>query len=92
MFHSEDTIVFNLSYWKNEAYDKLIEEANQISGVDRERAIELYKQAQELIMEDVPAMFFFDQQFARAKQRSVKGYYDNPLYSHVVFFYDLYKE
>ncbi len=92
LFHSEDTIVFNLSYWKNEAYDKLIEEANQISGVDRERAIELYKQAQELIMEDVPAMFFFDQQFARAKQRSLKGYYDNPLYSHVVFFYDLYKE
>lgn len=92
LFHSEDTIVFNLAYWKNKEYDDLIDEANRISGADREKAIELYGKAQEIMMEDIPAFFFFDQQFARAKQKSIKGYYDNPLYSHVVFFYDLYEE
>ncbi|HHY71374.1 MAG TPA: ABC transporter substrate-binding protein, partial [Thermoanaerobacterales bacterium] len=92
LFHSEDTIVFNLAYWKNKQYDDLIDEANRISGADRDKAIELYGKAQEIMMEDIPAVFFFDQQFARAKLKSIKGYYDNPLYSHVVFFYDIYKE
>ena len=92
LFHSEDTIVFNLAYWKNERYDSLIDEANRISGADRAKAIEHYGKAQEIIMEDIPAIFFFDQQFARAKLKSIKGYYDNPLYSHVVFFYDLYED
>ena len=92
LFHSEDTIVFNLSYWKNEEYDRLIDEANRISGADRDKAIELYGKAQEIMMEEVPAIFIFDQQFARAKRKNIKGYYDNPLYAHVVFFYDLYEE
>jgi len=92
LFHSEDTIVFNMSYWSNEDYDRLIEEANRISGADRDEAIELYCEAQEILMEEVPAIFIFDQQFARAKRKSIKGYYDNPLYSSVVFFYDLYEE
>ena len=70
----------------------MIDEANRISGADRDKAIELYGKAQEIMMEEVPAIFIFDQQFARAKRKNIKGYYDNPLYAHVVFFYDLYEE
>jgi peptide/nickel transport system substrate-binding protein len=92
LFHSEDTIVLNLSYFKKQNYDALVDEANRISGADREKAIEIYGQAQEILVDEAPAIFFFDQQSVKAKQKSIKGYYDNPLYSHVVFFYDIYRE
>ncbi|QSQ08608.1 putative D,D-dipeptide-binding periplasmic protein DdpA [Koleobacter methoxysyntrophicus] len=92
LFHSEDEIVFNLSYWKNEEFDRLIDEANRISGADREEAIRLYGKAQEILVEEAPAVFFFDQMFGRAKLQNFKGYYDNPLYTNVVFFYETYRE
>ena len=64
---------------------------NRISGADREKVIEIYGQAQEILVDEAPAIFFFDQQSVKAKQKVLR-HYDNPLYSHVVFFYDIYRE
>ncbi len=91
MYHSEDTINFNLGYYKNPAYDQLIDEAQRLSGSDRAKAIELFGQAQQTLVDDTVSIYFFDQSYVRAMRADFKGYIDNPSYPHVVFFYDTYR-
>ena len=92
MFHSEETIVFNFGYYSNPEYDKLIDDGSAITGTDREKALSMYIQAQQKLVEDAPSIFFFDQQYARAKRTTLRGYVDNPAYAHVVFWYNCYRE
>ncbi|HHY94294.1 MAG TPA: ABC transporter substrate-binding protein [Firmicutes bacterium] len=92
LFHSEKEIVFNLCYYKNPAYDKLIEEGHQISGVDRNQAIAKYVEAQKLLVDDAAALFLYDQQYVRVIASSLQGFADNPAYPHVVWWYDCYRE
>lgn len=47
----------NKSYWTNEEFDKLIEEAHSI--VDQDRRLELYTQAQKIVREEAPYLFLF---------------------------------
>jgi len=92
LFHSESTINFNLGYYYNPAYDKLIDDAHSVSGVDREKAIQEYAQAQQMLVDDAPAIFFYDQQYVRVMRSDFQGYVDNPAYPHVVFFYNTYRQ
>jgi len=43
-------------------------------------------------MEDAAGVAIYDMEYLRAKRASLKGYVDNPVYSHVVFWYDTYRE
>lgn len=92
MFHTQKEILFNLAYWENEEFDKLVDTAAERSGVDRAKAEELYVQAQEVLLKEAPALFVYDKQYVRILNKSFKGYKDNPAYPHVVFFYDTYRE
>ncbi|UFJ40769.1 ABC transporter substrate-binding protein [Brevibacillus humidisoli] len=92
LYASEDEIVFNLAYYKNPEYDELVEVAKQVSGVDRQKAIDLYKQAQEILIEDVPGISLYDVKYVRVLRDNFKGYVDNPAYPSVVFFYDTHRE
>jgi peptide/nickel transport system substrate-binding protein len=92
LYHTEDVIVFNLGYWENSDYDKLVEDANAIAGVDRNKAVEKYSEAQKILIDEAPAIFLYDQSFAWIKRAEIKGFYSNPVYTNVVFFYDLYTE
>ncbi|ADU52030.1 extracellular solute-binding protein family 5 [Thermaerobacter marianensis DSM 12885] len=92
MFHSEDEIVFNLSYYRNPRFDQLIDEAAKVAATDRDRAVALYRQADQILFDDVPVIPIYDLQYARVKKRSLKGYVDNPAYPNVVFWYDVYRE
>lgn len=92
LYGSEDEIVFNLAYYSNEQYDKYVDEAQQIAGVDRDKAIEAYKQAQTILVEDVPGISLFDKKYVRAISNSFGGYEDNPAYPNVVFFHNTFKK
>jgi peptide/nickel transport system substrate-binding protein len=92
MFHSEDEILFNLSYYRNPDYDELIDTANEISGSDIEKAAEMFIQAQEILVEDAAAVFFYDVSNTHLTRSNIKGFVDNPAYPHVVFVYDLSRE
>jgi len=92
MFHSEETIVFNFGYYDNPDYDKLIDDGAAIAGTNKEEAKRMFFEAQQILVEDTPAIFFFDQEYTRAKRASMKGYVDNPAYAHVVFWYYCYRE
>ena len=91
-FHTLDYIQYNLSYWSNAKFDQLIDEANEISVVDRNQAIGLYHQAQQILIDESPAVFVYDKKNAIVTHKSLKGFKDNPAYSNVVFFHDTYPE
>ncbi|RNB81208.1 ABC transporter substrate-binding protein [Brevibacillus fluminis] len=92
LYASEKDIVFNLAYYRNPDYDRLIEEGKHVSGINREKAIALYKQAQEILIKDVPGISLYDLKYERVLLPNFKGYVDNPAYPNVVFFYDTYRE
>jgi peptide/nickel transport system substrate-binding protein len=89
MFHSEESILFNLGYYYNPEYDTLIDEANQVAGVDRGKAAEEFIKAQELLINDAVSLFFYDVSNTHLARSDIKGYQDNPAYPHVVFVYQL---
>jgi len=89
MFHSEEETLFNLGYYNNPAFDEKIDQANELSGSDKAGAEVIFKEAQKSLVEDAAALFFFDQANIHVVREDIKGYTDNPAYSHVVFAYQL---
>lgn len=89
MFHAEDEILFNLGYYRNPEYDALIEEGNRRSGSNRQKAEELFIEAQRILIDDAVALFFYDVTPVHLMRTGIEGYVDNPAYPHVVFVYDL---
>lgn len=92
MFHSEDEILFNLCYYSNPTYDELIDKANEITGTDREKAAQMFIEAQKILLDDAVSLFFYDVSNTHLARADIKGYVDNPAYPHVVFVYDLTRE
>ena len=89
IFRSEDQPFFNLGYYKNPEFDKAIDEANTLISADPDAAEEGFRRAQEILVEDAPAIFVFDQQNIHVVRSSLKEYEDNPAYAHVLFAYDV---
>ena len=92
LFHTEKEVMYNLGYWKNEAFDKLIDEANEKSGTDRGQAEKLFADAQQIMVDEAPSIFAYDKEFVWTMNKSFKGFKNNPIYPNVVFFYDTYRE
>ena len=91
LFHSEDEPFFNLGYYNNPEYDALIDEGNQVSGVDRDAAAEKFIQAQEMLMNDAAAVFILDLPDIHVIRDDISGYVNNPAYPHIVFWHELKK-
>lgn len=92
LYHSEEEILFNLSYWSNAEFDRLIDQGNEMSGIDIEEAENLYIRAQEILVEEAPTIFAYDKKYVWVTNSSFKGFKSNPIYPNVVFFYDTYRE
>ena len=89
MFHSEDEPFFNLGYYSNPEFDTLIDEANALSGTDREAASVKYQEAQRLLNEDAAGVFMIETPDVHVIRADIQGYENNPAYPHVVFWHDL---
>ncbi len=86
MFHSESKL-FNLCYYENPEFDKLIEEAVKLEAINRTKALELYYKAQKILYEDVPAIPLWDMEDVRVAVKGI-GNLDkaiNPAYPTVIF-------
>lgn len=93
LLHDEgDKPVWNLAYYKNEEYDKLIRKAYEITGSDTAKSLELYVQAQNLIQEDVPVAWLVDVVGKWPMNEKLQGLTINPAYPNVPFFYSMYME
>ncbi len=89
MFHSENPPNYNLGYYSNADFDKLIEQGNQVSASDRTKATDLFDQAQQMLVDDSSAIFIVDLPNVHVIRDDISGYVDNPAYPHIVFWYDL---
>src|SRR3989344_3554313 len=61
----------NLSQYDNKNVDKLLEQARK--EIDAEKRKELLQQAQDLIVEDIPALFLFDSEYVYVTNPTIKG-------------------
>lgn len=51
---------FNLSYWHNAEYEKLLGEAGKLTGSDRPAAQAKYEEAMKLLVDQAPGAFLYD--------------------------------
>ncbi|MFQ5762524.1 MAG: ABC transporter substrate-binding protein, partial [Candidatus Bathyarchaeia archaeon] len=89
MFHTEEEPFFNLGYYYDSAFDDLIDTAYELEATDPTTSLQKYTQAQEMLIEDSPAIFFYDLENTHVIREAVGGYVDNPAYPHVVLYRDL---
>ena len=86
MFSSESKM-FNLCYYENPEFDKLINEAVTLEATNRTKALKLYYEAQKILYDDVPAIPLWDMLDVRVAVKSI-GNLDkaiNPAYPTVIF-------
>ncbi len=89
MFHCEEEPYYNFAYWCNDEFDRLIDEANVLSAADRNTAEQMFHEAQEILMEEVPAIFLVDIPHIIIVRSDIEGYVNNPAYPGVPFIYPL---
>jgi len=90
LFRTEKKALFNLSHYSNRAYDKLVNEGVAAEGSDRDTAIAKYRAAQQILMDDAPAIFYADIRTRSARRANIQGFQDNPAYN-AVFFYRIHR-
>lgn len=89
MFHSSERPFFNLSYWANDRYDALVDEAIVLAGTDRQGAQDLYTEAMTLLVEEAPGLFFMDVGARYVVPTYLDGFRYNLNYPFATFFYPL---
>lgn len=93
MLHSEEEPIgaysFHLTYYKNPEFDELIDTANKSIAYDREGALQLYDQAQCILMEDSPIIPLYDYTRVLPYQDKWTGVSFNPAYDYILPLYDI---
>jgi peptide/nickel transport system substrate-binding protein len=89
LFHSSKKPFFNLSYWTDAQFDKLVDEAGTHTATDQAKAKALYGEAMARLHDQVPGFFLYDVKAPLVAPASVKGLTCNPDYSFNIFFYRL---
>lgn len=89
MFHSSEAPFFNLSYWNNEQFDQLIDDAAALTVTDPETSFQMYEEAQNLLVEEAPALFLFDTTAPFVIPDTIEGFEYNINYPFATFFYPL---
>jgi peptide/nickel transport system substrate-binding protein len=89
LFHCEDKVFFNLSYYCNTKLDQMIDSVETYAATDRDQAIQMYRDMQQILYDDQPAMYLYNQNYQHAMLAEVQGFVDNPAYPNVAFVRDL---
>lgn len=86
-------VIFELAHYENPTFDQIVDDAQILQATDREAALDLYVEAQNILVEDAAAIFIFDLILVIGQRADIKGYVDNPLYAgSAIFFKDIYRE
>jgi peptide/nickel transport system substrate-binding protein len=92
LYHSGEEVLFNLGYYSNPQYDALIDEGNITSGINRAKSEQMFIDAQKLLMNAAVTIPVFDMQYVQIYRNNFKGFRANPVYPHVIFFYNTWIE
>jgi peptide/nickel transport system substrate-binding protein len=81
---------FNLSYWKNDDYNKLLDDAIGEEVTNPTDSQSKFTQALNLLVDQAPAVFFYDTKAVFVIPKTISGFKYNLNYPFVqYFFYDL---
>ncbi|TMR19298.1 ABC transporter substrate-binding protein [Nonomuraea turkmeniaca] len=89
LFHSSEKPFFNLSYWNDAKFDKLVEKAGTLTATDQARARAMYGQAMSRLHEQAPGFFLYDVKAPLVAPKGITGLTCNPDYSFNIFFHRL---
>jgi peptide/nickel transport system substrate-binding protein len=89
MYHCEDEVLYNQMYYCNPEFDDMIDEADRLTGTDREAADAMFQEAQKILIEDCTAIWVMDILDSYAISADIDGFVNNPAYPGTVFIYDL---
>ncbi len=89
MVHSEENPAFNLSYIKNAEWDKMIDEAMEVTATNRARAEELYLEVQKDVVDGAYMLPLYDQVIVYAVSKDISGFYYNPAYPNAISYFDI---
>lgn len=64
--------VFNFTGYSNPEFDALVDQGRQVADFDERYAI--YEEANKILVDDVPYVYFYNPAFVRAMSPSVQGY------------------
>jgi len=87
LLHSEDEIVYNLSYLHDEALDALIDEAVELTVTDRDAAEADYIKAQNILADRAYYLNLYDQVHTYIVSSNIEGVAENPAYSYTIDYY-----
>ena len=80
---------FNLGFYSNKEFESLLFEGQALTASDRDAAIELFQQANRILVEDAAAIFVMDSPTIWTIRDELKGDHYNPAYTVVMPVYDL---
>jgi ABC-type dipeptide transport system, periplasmic component len=90
LVRSEEDILFNLSYIKDQNLDNLVMEFEKYAATDRSKAEELIKEIQSEVIDEAYFLHIYDDKTSWVMDKNFKGFEPNPAYEGVVFFYYTY--
>ncbi|MEX1173099.1 MAG: ABC transporter substrate-binding protein [Chloroflexota bacterium] len=89
LFRSSEAPFFNLSYWEDAEYDKLVDDAGALTATQRDAAKAKYVEAMKRLVDQAPGLFFYDTKFVTAIPKRIAGFQYNLNYPFAQFFYPL---
>ncbi len=89
LLHSEDEIVYNLSYLHDDELDALIDEAVELTVTDREAAEANYVKVQNIVADQAYYLNLYDQVHTYIISNGVEGVAENPAYSYTIDYYQV---
>lgn len=79
------------SYLDDPELDAMIDEAVVLSATDREGAVEIYNELQEILLDECYFIFPYDMANQYVISNSITGVHENPAYAGVIQYYDVRK-
>jgi peptide/nickel transport system substrate-binding protein len=86
---AQGTAGYNWGYYSNPELDTLLEEAS--AEPDEAKRMELYGSAQELLVEDSPALYVYEKRYRLPMRDTVQGFVFNGVYIETLNWHDLSK-
>jgi len=87
MFYWTKAPFFNLSYWKNDQFNALVDEAIAKTVTDPTTSQAKYVEAVNLLVDEAPGLFFFDTKAVFVIPKYIEGFKYNLNYPFTPYFY-----
>ena len=86
---AQGTAGYNWGYYSNPKLDALLDEGT--AEPDEAKRMEIYAKAQDLLVDEAPALYVYEKRYRLPMRDNVKGFVFNGVYIETLNFYDMSK-